>query len=265
MVRLTAAPWGARARCALGSGSMSRTQRGGAVAERSVVGVVDGAADLDLVAGVQARTGGRRRDASVAELAVLVADRLGAGVQLVEVVVRGLGEHDRRSPARRSAWAASSAASSARVRLGAMWTRPRAASRGSLVRGGRRGTAAGRGDRRGRGRGRCASAPRRLASAGCWLEVGPQSAGADGLGSGAGRRPRSTARPRSRPRRTARCCSRVEASAASSWIIVVRGRAASRPVRIAVWSAACEYAGALDAGGGELARRVARRRARRCW
>ena len=33
-----------------------------------------------------------------AELAVLVADRLVAGVQLVEVVVRGLGEHDRRAP-----------------------------------------------------------------------------------------------------------------------------------------------------------------------
>ena len=73
-------------------------QRGGAVAQRSVIGVVDGATDLDLVAGVEAVRAAGRRDRLGAELAVLVADRLVAGVQFVEVVVRGLGEHDRRAP-----------------------------------------------------------------------------------------------------------------------------------------------------------------------
>jgi hypothetical protein len=52
---------------------------------------------LDLVAGVEGVRAAGRWDRVGAELGVLVADRLVARVQLVEVVVRGLGERDRRA------------------------------------------------------------------------------------------------------------------------------------------------------------------------
>src|SRR5947209_18163358 len=55
-------------------------QGSGAVAQRSVIGVVDRATDLDLVAGVEEVRAAGRRDRVRAEFAVLEADRLVAGV-----------------------------------------------------------------------------------------------------------------------------------------------------------------------------------------
>jgi len=91
-------PGGERELDRLGIGVDVADQRGGAVTQRSVIRVVDSATDLDLVAGVEAVRAAGRWDRVGAELGVLVADRLVARVQLVEVVVRGLGEHDRRAP-----------------------------------------------------------------------------------------------------------------------------------------------------------------------
>src|ERR1019366_8029417 len=68
---------------------------GGAVAKLPVLGVVQGAADLNVVAGVEVVGAPGSRDRFVAELAVLMADGLGAGVELVEVLVGGLRDHDR--------------------------------------------------------------------------------------------------------------------------------------------------------------------------
>ena len=60
---------------------------GGAVAQLPVFVVVDGAANLDVVAWVQFVGPAGHGNALVAELSVLAADRLGAGVELVEVFV----------------------------------------------------------------------------------------------------------------------------------------------------------------------------------
>ena len=76
-----------------------RDRRAGAVAQRAVVGVVDGVPDLDLVAGVESVGTSRDRKAVLAELLVLAADRLRSRVELIQVFVRGLCDHER-APAR---------------------------------------------------------------------------------------------------------------------------------------------------------------------
>ena len=78
---------GQRQRDGLGVGIDVGDLRGRAVAQLAVLGVVDGVADLDLVAGMQRVWPAGNRDRLGSELAVLVADRLGAGVELVEVLV----------------------------------------------------------------------------------------------------------------------------------------------------------------------------------
>ena len=65
------------------------------LAELRAVGEGDGAADLDLVARVQGVGAARDGERLGAELTVLAADGLGAGVELVEVFVRRLRDHDR--------------------------------------------------------------------------------------------------------------------------------------------------------------------------
>jgi hypothetical protein len=70
----------------------------GAVAELSVLGMGDRPTDLDVVTGTELIRPARDRPRVLAELAGLRPDRLRAGVQFVEVLVRGLSDHDRRSP-----------------------------------------------------------------------------------------------------------------------------------------------------------------------
>ena len=60
---------------------------GGAVGEPAELVVVDGVAELDLVACAQPVGAAGGRQSVVAEFCVLVADGLGAGVELVEVLV----------------------------------------------------------------------------------------------------------------------------------------------------------------------------------
>jgi hypothetical protein len=71
---------------------------GAAVAKLAVFAVVQGAADLDLVAVVQVVGAAGCRYRVVAEFVVLMADGLGAGVEVVEVLVGGLRDHDRCPP-----------------------------------------------------------------------------------------------------------------------------------------------------------------------
>ena len=73
----------------------------------------DGGADDDLIA--SARPYGRPFSVMPsAQFTLLRTDRLGARIQRVEALVGGLGDHQRRALRARSAWAASSARSSAR-------------------------------------------------------------------------------------------------------------------------------------------------------
>ena len=65
----------------------TRHVRVGPVAELPVLGETDGAPDLDVIAGMQVVGSAGKLEAVLAELAMLVADRLGASVQLVEVLV----------------------------------------------------------------------------------------------------------------------------------------------------------------------------------
>jgi hypothetical protein len=58
-------------------------------------GCLDRVADLDVVAGVEPVRPAGEGHAGVPEFSVLAADRLGAGVELVEVFVGGLRDHDR--------------------------------------------------------------------------------------------------------------------------------------------------------------------------
>lgn len=71
---------------------------GGAVAQPAVFGMDDVAADLDLVAGMEAIGASGHWERVGPELPVLMSDRLGAGVEFVEVVVGGLRDHDRPLP-----------------------------------------------------------------------------------------------------------------------------------------------------------------------
>ena len=63
-----------------------------------MLGVLDGVADLDLIAGVQPVRAAGDREAVWAEFAVLLADCLGAGIELVDVVVRDRTESERFKP-----------------------------------------------------------------------------------------------------------------------------------------------------------------------
>lgn len=72
------------------------------------VGVGDGAADLHLIAGLQAVGSAVDLQPLLAKLALLSSDRLGAGVQLIQMLVRGLRDHQGALACRRSWWAASS-------------------------------------------------------------------------------------------------------------------------------------------------------------
>ena len=57
----------------------------------------------------------------------------------------------------------------------------------------------------------------------------------------------------------------VEASAASSWMIVVSRPSTTGPLLIAVWSAASRVVAGVDAGVLKIAREALGRDARRCW
>jgi hypothetical protein len=67
---------------------------GSAVAQDAVLEVGDRGAQLDLVPGAQVIGAAGDGQGLVPEVAVLAADGLGAGVELVEVVVGGLRDHD---------------------------------------------------------------------------------------------------------------------------------------------------------------------------
>ena len=113
---------------------------------------------------------------------MLVADRLGAGVELVEVLVGGLGDHDR--ALRRLAVGVRGVE---RVVLGALLVGVEVdAVRGRRSRGARVRLAVaervlGRAGRRGLGRVSCGSARRARRRVGWRVRCGPEAAGADGL------------------------------------------------------------------------------------
>jgi len=60
-----------------------------------MLGMGNRTADLDVIAGMQSIRPAGNPHRVGSELSVLGPDRLGAGVELVEVLVGGLGDHER--------------------------------------------------------------------------------------------------------------------------------------------------------------------------
>ena len=178
---------------------------------------------------------------SVPSSAVLVADRLVAGVELVEVVVRGLGEHDRRAPVRgvgvggveRGVFGAGAVGADVDARAGGV-----AADRELVVAVAEAGLVAAVGGVVG------AEVAGQHGLRGVWrgwrVSRWGQSPPAPTGGFWCGSPTAINLAPDASTAARRACCSRVEASAASSWMIVVCGPRTTVPLVIAVWSAASE-------------------------